>query len=53
MNTLEYARSELNKYCNLVFGKVCEISLINKNYGNAFDDEIDISVSEGKGSIWR
>ena len=51
MNTLEYAKNELNKYSFLVFGEFCDIQLVNKSYGNPFDDVIEICVHSGKGVI--
>ena len=51
MNTLEYAKNELNKYSLLVFGEFCDIQLVNKSYGNPFDDVIEICVHSGKGVI--
>lgn len=51
MNTLDYAKSELKKYSELVFGEECAIELINENYGNPFDDQIKIDIKNGAGKI--
>ena len=51
MNTINYAQSELKKYCDAVIGQECEIELINTDCGNPFDDNIEIDVCHGKGVI--
>ena len=51
MNTINYAQSELKKYCYAVIGEDCKIDLVNANYGNAFDDQIEIDVVKGEGKI--
>ena len=52
MDTLNYAKQELNKYFNAVTGfENLKIRLIVEEKGNQFDDEMEIRVEKGEGYI--
>ncbi len=51
MNTLEYAKNELDKYSRRVFGERVEVVLECTRTGHPFDDVIEIEVERGKGKI--
>ena len=51
LETLEFAKSELNKYLLKMTGEEGEISLFAGEDGDLFRERSEISVKEGRGSI--